>query len=239
MCQERSCRGPWGALSVDEWAVHAIQGMYHNARSSVRVNGQYSEKFGVGVGVHQGTVLSPLLFILVLEALLRKFCNGAWWELPYADDPVLIVDTQEECISKLKAWKAGMEVKVSGVGLDVLKKSGKYLPVLSAARVSATTPSSCSTSCGSTRSAVASLVDWWPMRASSAPGVRVSVHWRQTNDSGGFWRYQAWCGGHFLLSGWDAVFRWGLWQFHCCQILCGLGKVQETITRPHLQAPLF
>ena len=44
----------------------------------------------------------------------------------------------EECISKLKAWKAGMESKglhvnmkktkfmVSGIGLDVLKDSGKY-----------------------------------------------------------------------------------------------------------------
>ena len=43
--------------------------MYTNARSGVRVNGQYSEEFVVGVGVHQGSVLSPLLFILVLEAL--------------------------------------------------------------------------------------------------------------------------------------------------------------------------
>ena len=46
--------------------------------------------------------------------------------------------TQEECISKLKAWKAGMESKgllvnmkntkllVSGVDLDILKKLGKY-----------------------------------------------------------------------------------------------------------------
>ena len=85
------------------------------------------------VGVHQGSVLSPLLFILVLE-----FCTGVPRQLLYADDLVLIVDTLEECISKLKAWKAGMESKglrvnmrktkflVSVVGHDVLQKSCKY-----------------------------------------------------------------------------------------------------------------
>ena len=123
---------------MDEWAVLVIQGMCHNAQSHVWVNGQYSEEFGVGVGVHQDSVLSPLLFILVLEALSRKFRTGVPWELLYTDDLVLIADTQKECISKHKAWKAGMESRglcvdmketkfvVSGVDLDVLQKSGNY-----------------------------------------------------------------------------------------------------------------
>jgi len=42
------------SLGVEEWAVCVIQGMYTNVRSRVRVNGQYSKEFGVGVGVHQG-----------------------------------------------------------------------------------------------------------------------------------------------------------------------------------------
>ena len=66
-------------------------GMYANARSRVRVNGQYSEEFGVGV--HQGSVLSPLLFILVLEALSQEFRTGVPWELLYADDLAMIADT--------------------------------------------------------------------------------------------------------------------------------------------------
>ena len=40
----------------------------------------------LGVGVHQGSVLSPLLFIIVLEALSREFRTGCPWELLYADD---------------------------------------------------------------------------------------------------------------------------------------------------------
>ena len=93
---------------MEEWSIRVIQGMYTNARSRVRVNGQYSEEFGVAVGVHQGSVLSPLLFILVLEALSREFRTGAPWELLYADDLVIIADSLEQCSSKLKAWKSAM-----------------------------------------------------------------------------------------------------------------------------------
>ena len=67
-----------------------IQGMYAYARSRVCVNGQCSEEFDVGVGVHQGSVLSPLLFILVLEALSLEFGRtGVPWELLYADDLII------------------------------------------------------------------------------------------------------------------------------------------------------
>ena len=126
------------SVGMEEWSIRVIQGMYTNARSRVRVNGQYSEEFGVAVGVHQGPVLNPLLFILVVEALSRKFRTGAPWELLYADDLVIMADSLERCSSKLKAWKAAMEKKglrvnmpklkflISGVGLDVLKDTGKF-----------------------------------------------------------------------------------------------------------------
>ena len=89
----------------------------------MRVNGQYSEEFGVEIGVQQVSVLSPVLFTLVLEALSREFCTSVLWELLYTDDLVLIADTQEECIFKLKALKAGMESK----GLRVNMKKNKFL----------------------------------------------------------------------------------------------------------------
>ena len=56
-------------LGVEEWIVRLVQGMYTSVRSSVRVDEGYSEEFEVKVGIYQGSVLSPLLFLIVLEAL--------------------------------------------------------------------------------------------------------------------------------------------------------------------------
>ena len=79
-------------------SVH-VQGF----RSRVRVGDGYSEEFGVGV--HQGSVLSPLLFIIVLEALSREFRTGCPWELLYADDLMISAESMEELLVKVKTWK--------------------------------------------------------------------------------------------------------------------------------------
>ena len=50
-----------------------MQGMHANVQSYVHVVEGYSEEFKVKVGVLQGSVLSPLLFIIVFEALSYEF----------------------------------------------------------------------------------------------------------------------------------------------------------------------
>ena len=125
-------------LGVDEWIVSVIKSMYEGATTAVKVNGRMSKAFAVRVGVHQGSVLSPLLFIIVLEALSREFRGGLPMELLYADDLVLLADTMEDLIEKVKRWRVGMEEKGLRINLDktkvmkccdssgVSEKSGKF-----------------------------------------------------------------------------------------------------------------
>ena len=59
--------------------------MYVDARSRTRVHSSCSEEFKVTVGMHQGSVLSLLLFIIVLEVLSCKFRVGCPWKMFYAN----------------------------------------------------------------------------------------------------------------------------------------------------------
>ena len=45
-----------------------------------------------------------------MEALSRTFSDrGLPWELLYADDLVLLADTEDELKEKLQRWKSGLE----------------------------------------------------------------------------------------------------------------------------------
>ena len=83
-------------LSLDEWVITLVQTMYKSTKSKVCVNNLFTDEFEVKVGVHQGSVLSPLLFIIVLEALSSEFRTGTPWELLYADDFVIVAKTEND-----------------------------------------------------------------------------------------------------------------------------------------------
>ena len=115
-------------LGVEEWIVRLVQGMYANARCRVCVGQGFSQEFEVKFGIHQGSVLSPLLFIIVLEALSREFQAGVPWEDLYADDLVIIADSLKECVRRLLIWKEAMKKK----GLRLIAGKTKVISVVQA-----------------------------------------------------------------------------------------------------------
>ena len=63
------------------------------------------------MGMHQGSALSPLLFLIVMEAISREFRVALPWELLHADDLAVIAGTEEELIKRLNDWKDNVESK--------------------------------------------------------------------------------------------------------------------------------
>jgi len=75
-------------LGVEEWLVSAVMSIYTGAKTVVRTVYGNSNGFEVKAGMHQCSALSPLLFVMVMEALSREFRVALPWELLYADDLV-------------------------------------------------------------------------------------------------------------------------------------------------------
>ena len=65
------------------------------------------------VGLHQGSVLSPtpLLFVIVIETIFRELQAGLPLELLFADDLILMAESEESIRDKVIKWKSGLEAK--------------------------------------------------------------------------------------------------------------------------------
>jgi len=86
---------------VEEWLVKAVVAMYEGAQTIVRTTGD-SKAFNVKVGLHQGSVLGPLLFVIVMEMISRELRAVLPLELLYADDLILMAESEESQDSKME-----------------------------------------------------------------------------------------------------------------------------------------
>jgi len=95
--------------------------MYIGVKTVVRTVYGDSKGFEVKVGMHQGSTLSPLSFVIVMEAISREFRVALPWELLYADDLAVIAEIEEELIKRLIEWKDNVESKGMRVSLNKSK----------------------------------------------------------------------------------------------------------------------
>ena len=88
-----------------------MKAMFEGAQTVVRTTEGDSNAFNVKVGLHQGSVLSPLLFVIVMEMISREVRAGLPLELLYADDLILMAESEESLCDKIVKWKSGLEAK--------------------------------------------------------------------------------------------------------------------------------
>jgi len=88
-------------LGVEEWLASAVMSMYTGAKTVIRTVCGNSSGFEVQIGMHQGSALSPLLFVIVMEAISREYRVALRWELLYAGDLVVIEESEEDLIKRL------------------------------------------------------------------------------------------------------------------------------------------
>ena len=101
-----------GIYGVGGCVLRGIQSFYEGSTACVRVGSDMSESFDVTVGLRQGCVMSPWLFNVYMDGVVREVKmrtlgrglemrtrNGQEWEvsqLLFADDTALVAATEEE-----------------------------------------------------------------------------------------------------------------------------------------------
>ena len=96
---------------VPEKLVRLVEATYHGSSTVVRTMHGRTDEFPIKVGLHQGSGLSPFLFIVVLDIISEEFRRGLPRELLFADDLAVVTGTEEEMQRWWLDWQIGMESK--------------------------------------------------------------------------------------------------------------------------------
>ena len=93
--------------------------MYDGAKAAVRTPHGLTKEVNITVGVHQGSALSPFLFLLTLDVMAKELMEGPLKTILYADDIALIADSREELQDKVQRWQDVLAA--NGLRLNVKK----------------------------------------------------------------------------------------------------------------------
>ncbi|KAK6737186.1 hypothetical protein RB195_019713 [Necator americanus] len=90
---------------VPEECVRWTKLLYAKPTSVVRCAVGTSRPFPVRVGVHQGSSLSPLLFILCMDTITKEIQKQHPWTLLFADDVMLASESRDDLQKQVQSWK--------------------------------------------------------------------------------------------------------------------------------------
>ena len=111
-------------MGIPDQLTCLLRNLYAGQDAAVRTGHETTDRFQIGKGVHQGCILSPCLFNLYAEYIMRnigldesqariKIAGRNINNLRYADDTTLMAESEEELKSLL------MKVKVESGKVDL------------------------------------------------------------------------------------------------------------------------
>jgi len=120
---------------VPQKYITIFQSLYRNTTRCIKTNNGMTEMFHILTGVRQGCILSPFLFLIVIDFVMKKTVNerdyGIAWgseklaDLDFADDLALLCNTQEE----LQEMANSLQCNAAKVGLCINTEKTKAMIV--------------------------------------------------------------------------------------------------------------
>ena len=105
--------------------IRVIKDMYEGGRTSAMMPRRVTNDFFVGMGLHQGSALSPFLFTLVMDELTKGIQDELPWCMLFANDIVFVlVDESREGVNgKPERWRHTLESR----GFRISRSKTEYL----------------------------------------------------------------------------------------------------------------
>lgn len=126
-----------GRYGVGNKLLRAIDSLYTKSMAAVRIDGKLSDWFQVKTGVRQGCKLSPLLFIIYMNEIIKNsnfegglnLGNNKIVSLAYADDLVILAESEGELQTNINKFNAscldfGMKISVGKTKVMKISKKG-------------------------------------------------------------------------------------------------------------------
>ena len=111
-------RFAWRLKGVPEYLVKGVMSPYKVCKTAFSVDGELSSSFSLKAGVHQKSVLTLILFIMVVDVLTEDVRDGSLMELLDTGGLVLCEESLNEVMEKYRRWKNEVEGKCLRMNQD-------------------------------------------------------------------------------------------------------------------------
>ena len=71
---------------VPEAYINIIRDMNAGCKTSVMTSAGRTKEIEIEVGLHQGSTISPLLFMIIIDVITEDIEKGTPWAMLFADD---------------------------------------------------------------------------------------------------------------------------------------------------------